>query len=69
MENLKPAKCNKISYESVAEAKADIKIINANCNFLKSKVAKTGRKKYVYQCKRCGKFHMTTMKPMKPRRR
>jgi len=69
METLKPARCNKISYGSVKEAKADIKIINATGKFLKHSVAKTNRKKFVYQCKRCGKFHITTLKPMKTRRR
>ena len=59
--------CNRIGFISKSEAKAYIKQVDFNklkySN--KNRSAKAGRKMRVYECKRCGQWHITTTKPKK----
>ena len=59
--------CNKIGFISKSEAKAYIKQVEFNRTRYsnQNKTAKSGRKMNVYECKRCGQWHLTTVKPKK----
>ena len=59
--------CNKISFISKDEAKSSIRQIEFDKlkYSKKNRSAKAGRKMRVYECKRCGQWHITTTKQKK----
>jgi hypothetical protein len=62
--------CQKIAYNTKLEAQADAKQIKAQDQKFSKKTAKYGRpgkaaKMKPYNCRYCGKFHLTTQKQRK----
>lgn len=60
--------CNKIPYPTRAEALADIETIRSQRIFHSNKYAKvrkSGRKMRPYECRWCGKWHLTSQRKNK----
>ncbi len=58
--------CNKVGYEDKKAALTDIKIIKADTG-RRNKTTMNGRKLIPYECKFCGKWHLTSQKQHKKR--
>lgn len=54
-------KCSKITYESAEQARKDAKVIHADLKrHSKKRVTRPVARLTPYQCKHCGKFHLTS---------
>jgi len=56
-------RCSKITFETKAEALAEIKLQRSQCIHHSKKAGKrhkNGRKTYPYLCHNCNRFHLTT---------
>ena len=60
----KPAQCTKVPFENKKAALLEIKVQRSQHTHSKKKrkSRKNNMKMYCYECKRCGKWHLTTCK-------